>query len=695
MCKTQQEDGGIYMAKIFRNMRIGMKIGLVIAIVLIIGLGTIMVTSISTVRNTTETDSQNRLGELANARATVVAEYFDAYATYFKGLATNPVIVDALSNPDDPEKIAQVQNIIDKYKDSREGMEGIFVSDTQTVMYCHTNRDAIGTMACKSDEDVQATTAGVEQAENNVYIKGIVQSSASGQTVAAVYAGVYNAGGSLLGFVGGGCSTAGLQEQIYTMDLNGYEDTQIYVINVAKNNYVFSPTEEEIGTEITPDDIEVVDAALANSKGVMEYDDGDGVWMLAYEYIPSLDMILYICDSETEIYSNVNSLSLRIMGLCIAVLLVSLLVVLLLSRAISKDLTAISKVTHELGTLDLTKASGLEKFRGRKDEVGEIAKATGMLTDAVRNAVVNLMQKADVLSVSSDDMRTGTSETANSMEHINGAAGELATTATSTAENVTDISMRMQDVQAVMEQSSNSANSLSEASANIRSTVHTGVEHVEQLKNISAQSLDAFNTIFQGIDNISVSSNKISDASDMIKSIAEQTNLLSLNASIEAARAGEAGKGFAVVADEIRNLSDQSAASVETINQMLDELKRNTDNAVHQSNLVKDYVARQQEAVTEAATSFDEIANHIHTVNDAIGELNQANQNLDAGIKSIADSISNLSAISEENAATAQELNATTEDVNSNVELLGHRGQDVAGAAEQLQEIVSVFKTDN
>ena len=181
----------------------------------------------------------------------------------------------------------------------------------------------------------------------------------------------------------------------------------------------------------------------------------------------------------------------------------------------------------------------------------------------------------------------------------------------------------------------------------------------------------------------------------MIKSIAEQTNLLSLNASIEAARAGEAGKGFAVVADEIRNLSDQSAASVETINQMLDELKRNTDNAVHQSNLVKDYVARQQEAVTEAATSFDEIANHIHTVNDAIGELNQANQDLDAGIKSIADSISNLSAISEENAATAQELNATTEDVNSNVELLGHRGQDVAGAAEQLQEIVSVFKTDN
>lgn len=65
------------------------------------------------------------------------------------------------------------------------------------------------------------------------------------------------------------------------------------------------------------------------------------------------------------------------------------------------------------------------------------------------------------------------------------------------------------------------------------------------------------------------------------------------------------------------------------------------------------------------------------------------------GFAVVADSISNFSAISEENAATAQELNATTEDVNSNVEKLDIRGNDVAEAAEQLQEIVSVFRTEN
>ena len=235
---------------------------------------------------------------------------------------------------------------------------------------------------------------------------------------------------------------------------------------------------------------------------------------------------------------------------------------------------------------------------------------------------------------------------------------------------------------------------LSEASTQIRSTVDNGIETVEQLKDISAQSMDAFNKIFAGIDNISESSAKISEASDMIKSIAQQTNLLSLNASIEAARAGEAGRGFAVVADEIRNLSDQSSASVETINEMLEELQRNTDNAVNQSELVKDYVNRQQASVDETAESFTGIADQISSVNDAISGLDEANKRLSDGVRSISDSISNLSAISEENAATAQELNATTESVNTNVEDLDVQGKGVADAAEELQQIVGVFKTE-
>ena len=50
--------------------------------------------------------------------------------------------------------------------------------------------------------------------------------------------------------------------------------------------------------------------------------------------------------------------------------------------------------------------------------------------------------------------------------------------------------------------------------------------------------------------------------------------MLSLNASIEAARAGEEGRGFAVVANEVRNLAEQSNASVTDIRQVIADVQR-------------------------------------------------------------------------------------------------------------------------
>ncbi len=679
-----------------KNMKIGAKIALVVSLILIIGLGSVMAVTVTNVRSTTKQDTENRLGELCNARAAYVEAYINQFCEYFHGLTTMQESIDALSNPDDPEKVAAAQRALQQYISTRQDMEGLFLATKETKLICHTVEKAIGSQISDDPAVWKNREEGVGAAPNHVWFRGAVVSTSTGAIVGNVYAGVYNSAGELLGYAGGGNFLQNVTEKVYSMDLNGYEEAQVYVINVNAGNYVMSADESEIGKEITADDQDVVEAVKTSNKGIMEYtDESTGARsMLAYEYLPNLGMVLYVCDTEAEIFANANKLATLISILCVAVLIVSIIVVVIITRIISNELDEITDVIQVVGTLDLTQTDNLKKYQGRKDEVGKIADATSTLTDAVKNAVINLMQKAGLLSESSGHMQDNTNATASSIGSINLAATELARTATSTAENVTDISMRMHDVERVMEQSSKNTSTLSDASVQIRSTVETGMNNVEELKDISAQSMGAFNEIFTGIDNIAASSSKISEASDMIKSIAEQTNLLSLNASIEAARAGEAGKGFAVVADEIRNLSDQSSQSVETINEMLMELQKDTQNAVKQSELVKDFVNRQQASVEQTAESFSSIADQIGSVNDAIDGLDAANRQLADGVSSISDSISNLSAISEENAATAEELNATTETVNNNVEDLDTQGKDVASAAEELHNIVGVFKTE-
>lgn len=102
----------------------------------------------------------------------------------------------------------------------------------------------------------------------------------------------------------------------------------------------------------------------------------------------------------------------------------------------------------------------------------------------------------------------------------------------------------------------------------------------------------------------------------MINGIAKSTRILGLNAGIEAARSGEAGKGFAVVASEITKLANQSAHSVTEIHNVMDNLRQQV---VMVSQTLKETIeisAQQDEAIAGIAQSLEQLTDVSEQVNE-------------------------------------------------------------------------------
>lgn len=95
---------------------------------------------------------------------------------------------------------------------------------------------------------------------------------------------------------------------------------------------------------------------------------------------------------------------------------------------------------------------------------------------------------------------------------------------------------------------------------------------------------------------------------EAVKRFAFQAKLLGLNAAIESARIGEAGRGFSVVAQEIRNLAEQSAASVRNIEATLSSIRQYTEDLEVNSQMLLNGVGANAAAISTLSGAGAELA---------------------------------------------------------------------------------------
>ncbi|MRT43782.1 HAMP domain-containing protein [Enterobacteriaceae bacterium RIT702] len=231
----------------------------------------------------------------------------------------------------------------------------------------------------------------------------------------------------------------------------------------------------------------------------------------------------------------------------------------------------------------------------------------------------------------------------------------------------TDLSSRTEEQASALEQTAASMEQLT-------ATVKQNAENAHHASQLAADASgkarsggDLVSGVVQTMTNISGSSKKIAEITNVINSIAFQTNILALNAAVEAARAGEQGRGFAVVASEVRNLAQRSAQAAKEIETLIAESVGLITNGSRQ--------------VGEAGNTMGEIVEAVRRVTDIMAEIAAASDEQSRGIQQVSLAVTEMDNVTQQNASLVEEASSAAASL-----------EDQAG---RLTQAVAVFRLND
>lgn len=330
-----------------------------------------------------------------------------------------------------------------------------------------------------------------------------------------------------------------------------------------------------------------------------------------------------------------------------------------------------SSVVSEVKTLINASTSLADKLGGIVTEVDEHA---GILDD--RMASLNALAEANSTST-------------NQIRHV---MDDLSSTAVTLADNVQSVNAKVNEMGDNMSAINSEAVTLNDNSDKMNRAGQNVSESMTLVLTSSHTASDIIAQLIEQVNETNKAIASINEAVELISDITAQTNLLSLNASIETARAGQAGRGFAVVASEIKQLADQSSQGADSIKNIADNILEKSNRSVMLTSRMKELAEQEQTDIGNAKESFD-ILNRIIEENAAIAQtVMDKTKNLEALKLDIINSVSELSAISEENAASNEEVTARVTEIAESVNRISEDTQTVRKVSSDMKELMDYFK---
>ena len=312
--------------------------------------------------------------------------------------------------------------------------------------------------------------------------------------------------------------------------------------------------------------------------------------------------------------------------------LIGLLVYLLIRRMVTRPLGEAVRVMERIAQGDLS----VQPPQGGRDEVSRVFRSMSAMLGKLRETVGQVRSSADSISTASTEIAIGNTDLSARTEQ---AASNLQQTASS-----------MEQLTVTVRQSADAARTANQLASSAAAVAAKGGQVVSQ--------------VVSTMNEINVSSKKISDIIGVIDGIAFQTNILALNAAVEAARAGEQGRGFAVVAGEVRSLAQRSAEAAKEIKLLI--------------GTSVDKVASGSKLVRDAGSTMNEIVASVQRVTDIIGEISAAASEQSDGIGQVNIAVTQLDQMTQQNASLVQESAAAADSLKEQ--------------ASRLSQVVGTFR---
>ncbi|NGM82215.1 methyl-accepting chemotaxis protein [Paenibacillus sp. 7124] len=474
-----------------------------------------------------------------------------------------------------------------------------------------------------------------------------------------------------------------LKQLANLVDLKVGKEGYVLIVDSSKR-FVVHPT-EPLGLQ---SNMEFVRKMFEKDAGSFDYDYKGAKKNLTYmtNNLTGWRIAGTINKSEiTGASQGIRTTALIVIAASILIALVPLYFVL---RALLAPLGRLSKATEIISQGDLSQDIG--SFG--QDEIGHLATNFQTMVSSLREMILGVQEMTDNVSSSAAELTAGAEMTTKAIEHVTVAIQEVAAgnerqvgsvqrgmegTAATTAE-VSNISGYMNEVSAMMDNTSRSAAEGNDSVIQVVDKINGIHETVEELGAV--------------IDKLNERSGRIVGIVGIITGIARQTNLLALNASIEAARAGEHGRGFAVVAAEVRKLAEESEHSAREISEVIVSINSEMKEAITRMNSAKEKVSEGILAVDTTGRSFSRIRRAVKGAAEKIKAMGEGVQALSLEAGGMEKAMEEVRLISQEAAANTETISAAAQEQLASVEEIASSSSDLSRLADDLQTLVSRFK---